>query len=72
MAAIETTNLTEQHDGVTVIDGLDEKSEVFGFLGPNGAEKSIGINVLPGWLVLSLMVGFLKFRTPELTSRDIQ
>lgn len=53
MPAIETTNLTKQYGGVTAVSNLDltvEESEVFGFLGANGAGKSTAINVLLGFL----------------------
>src|ERR1700674_3468080 len=56
MLAIETTNLTKDYlvgfwrkRPIRVLDGLSievEKGEVFGLLGPNGADKSTTLKIL--------------------------
>jgi ABC-2 type transport system ATP-binding protein len=50
-AAIWTLGLTKHFRHVIALDGLDldvSATEVFGFLGPNGARKSTTIRLLPG------------------------
>lgn len=47
--AIRAEGLTKRFGGTTAVDGLSfavERGEVFGLLGPNGAEKTTLINVL--------------------------
>ena len=48
---VETTDLTKNYDGTTVVDRLNlriQEGELFGFLGPNGAGKTTTILMLLG------------------------
>ena len=52
-AAIETEGLTKQYGtsrGIRYVDLTVERGEVFGFLGPNGADKTTMIRTLLGFL----------------------
>ena len=49
MYSVETKSLTKSFGDVTAVDDVSfsvEKGEIFGFLGPNGAEKSTTIMIL--------------------------
>jgi ABC-2 type transport system ATP-binding protein len=49
MNIIEVKNLTKKFNGLTAVDNVSftvSKGEIFGFLGPNGADKSTTINML--------------------------
>src|SRR6266851_6489640 len=46
---ITTQGLVRTFDGIRAVDGLDlgiEGGEIYGFLGPNGAEKSTTVRML--------------------------
>ena len=50
---LETTDITQELDGVRTVDGLDvriDSGEVHGLLGPNGAGKTTTINLFLGFL----------------------
>lgn len=52
-AAIETSGLTRQFDGITAVNGIElqvPEHSVYGFLGPNGAGKTTTIRMLLGLL----------------------
>ena len=52
MAAIEVDSVTKRYGNLRAVDNLDlqvDDGEVFGFLGPDGAEKSTTIRTLMGF-----------------------
>lgn len=47
---IEVKNLTKRYGKHTAVDGLSfsiDKGKIYGFLEPNGAEKSTTMNIIP-------------------------
>ena len=59
---IEVKDLVKRYSKNTAVDHLNfhvQKGQIYGFLGPNGAGKSTTMNMMTGYLIVSIV--FRKF-----------